>query len=122
MWAPTACSSTSGANVAIIEIEANPPGPDEENLNGEWVVIANNGDTPIDLTDWSLRDASSVHRYSFSANTILDAGRDLFIFTGCGRDDDNRRYWCAQGPVWGNSGDSALLLDVDGRIAATFDY
>lgn len=122
MWAPTACSSTSGANVAIVEIEANPPGPDENNLNGEWVVIVNNGDTSIDLTDWSLRDASSVHRYSFGPDTILYTGRDLFIFTGCGRDGGNHRYWCADGPIWGNSGDSAFLLDVDGRIAATFDY
>ncbi len=122
MWAPTACSSTLGADLAIAGIEANPPGPDEENLNGEWVVIVNNGDTPIDLTDWSLRDASSVNRFSFGPGTILAAGRDLFIFTGCGRDGDNRRYWCAGGPIWGNSGDSAFLLDVDGRIAATFDY
>jgi micrococcal nuclease len=122
MWAPTACASASGASVVILEIEANPPGPDEDNLNGEWVVVANTGDTPIDLTDWSLRDASSVHRYSFSTDTILGAGKDLFIFTGCGSDDADNRYWCADGPVWGNSGDSAFLLDADGRMAATFDY
>ncbi len=39
MWAPTACASTFGAALAIVEIEANPPGPDENDLNGEWVVI-----------------------------------------------------------------------------------
>jgi micrococcal nuclease len=122
MWAPSACASASGANIAIIEIEANPSGPDEDNLNGEWVVIANTGDSPIDLTGWTLRDTSSVHRYSLSRGTILDGGKDLFIFTGCGEGDADGRYWCADGPVWGNSGDSAILLDADGRMAATFDY
>jgi micrococcal nuclease len=122
MWAPTACGSAFARSVAITEIEANPPGPDEDNLNGEWVVMTNTGDVPIDLTGWTLRDASSVHRYSFLNGTILDEGQDLRIFTGCGSGDDETQYWCADGPVWGNSGDSAFLLDTDGRMAAIFDY
>ena len=122
MWAPTACASTFRAALAIVEIEANPPGPDENDLNGEWVLISNTGDAPIDLTGWTLRDASSVNRFSFPTNTILDAGSDLYVFTGCGDESVDTRYWCANGPVWGNSGDSAFLLDTDGRMAATFDY
>lgn len=122
MWAPSACGSASAHRVAIVEIEANPPGPDADNLNGEWVVIANTGGTPIDLSGWTLRDASSVHRYSLASGTTLDSGEELLIFTGCGGSHTTSQYWCADGPVWGNSGDSAILLDADGRMAATFDY
>jgi len=122
VWSPTTCASQSGASVAVAEIEPNPPGPDEDNLNGEWVVIANTGAGDIDFTGWSLRDASSVHRYLFPAGTRLAAGTDLIVYTGCGDDGAGRRYWCADGPVWDNAGDIALLLDADGRTAATFDY
>jgi micrococcal nuclease len=122
MWSPDTCASASAASVSIVDIEPNPPGPDEENLNGEWVVVANNGDRQIDVSGWTLRDASSVHRYIFPVGSYLDPGANLTVFTGCGMDDPDRRYWFADGPVWGNSGDSALLLDAEGRTAATFDY
>ena len=122
MWSPTTCASASAASIAVVEIESNPPGPDENDLNGEWVVIANTGTGRIDLSGWVLRDASSVHRYVFPADATLASGADVIVHTGCGEDDAGRKYWCAGGPVWGNSGDSALLLDADGRIAATFDY
>ena len=122
MWAPTACASASGATIAIVEIEANPPGPDEENLNGEWVAILNSGDSPVDLTGWTLRDASSVHRYEFPFGTLLEPAKDILIRSGCGVPDDREQFWCANGPVWGNSGDEAFLLDAEGKMAATFDY
>ena len=122
MWSPDTCASASAASVSIVDIEPNPPGPDDENLNGEWVVIVNNGDSEIHVSGWTLRDASSVHRYLFPVGSYLGPGADLTVFTGCGVDDPGRRYWCADGPVWGNSGDSALLLDTEGRTAATFDY
>ena len=122
MWSPDTCSSASASTVAITEIEPNPPGPDEENLNGEWIVIANTSDTEMDFTGWILRDASSVHRYLFPAGTTVAPGTNLTIYTGCGEDDLGRRYWCADGPIWGNAGDSALLLDTEGHTVATFDY
>lgn len=122
MWSPDTCASASAAGLSIVEIEPNPLGPDEDDLNGEWVVVANIGATEIDLSGWTLRDGSSVHRYRFPVGSILGPGTDFTIFTGCGKDDPGRRYWCADGPVWGNSGDSALLLDTAGRTAASFDY
>lgn len=122
MWSPDTCASASAASVSIVGIEPNPPGPDEENLNGESVVIANTGAEDIDLSGWTLRDGSSVHRYRFPAGSIVGPGQDLIVFTGCGEDGPRRRYWCAEGPVWGNSGDSALLLDDAGRTAASFEY
>ena len=122
MWAPANCASASGSDLAIAGIEPNPPGPDEDDLNGEWVTIANTGSTAIDLTGWIVRDASSVHRYTFPPGSVLAAGSDLVLHTGCGDDGTRSRYWCADGPVWSNSGDSALLLDGEGRIAAIYDY
>jgi micrococcal nuclease len=121
MWSPATCMA-SGPSVAITEIEANPPGPDEDNLNGEWVTVINADQAEIDLTGWTLRDASSVHRYLFPRGTKLAPGEELIVHTGCGQDEAGNLYWCAGGPVWSNAGDSALLLDTKGHTAATFDY
>ena len=122
MWAPGECLSPAEGTVTITDIQPNPPGPDGENLNGESVTILNAGNTPLDLGGWVLRDASSVHRYTFSAGTILEPSARLTVSSGCGTGDESRQFWCADGPVWGNSGDSALLLDADGRVVATYEY
>lgn len=122
MWAPDACLSPSYGSVAISGIRPNPPGPDEENLNGELVTITNSAAATLDLGGWVLRDGSSVHRYTFPSGTLLEPSAELEVSSGCGVADESHQFWCADGPVWNNSGDSALLLDSLGRVAATYDY
>jgi endonuclease YncB( thermonuclease family) len=122
MWAPEGCLSPSKGEVIIADIQPNPPGPDEDTLNGESVTLVNAGATPLDLSGWVLRDASSVHRYTFPSGTILPPSAEIVIASGCGIPDESRAFWCAAGPVWDNAGDSALLLDAQGRMVAIYDY
>lgn len=122
LWAPGACRSPAAEMVKVTAVQADPPGPDEENLNGEWVVIANSGPSTVDLSGWVLRDASSVHRFEFPPGSAIEAGAQMVVYTGCGMRDNDELFWCADGPVWGNRGDSALLLDENGLIAADYDY
>ncbi len=51
------------AAVAIIDIEPNPPGNDEEHLDAERVTIQNNGTMPVELSGWTLRDESTANRF-----------------------------------------------------------
>ena len=103
-------------------VEANPPGPDENDLNGEWVLLENRGGASADLETWVLRDESSVNRYAFPPGTLLEPGETLAVYSGCGSDDAGSLYWCASGPVWNNGGDTALLLDPQGNVAAYLVY
>ncbi len=122
MWAPTVCASSAATGVEVTGIDSNPRGPDQDNLNGERVFIANRGNATVDLGGWILRDSSSVHRYLFPTGTTLAPDSDIVVHTGCGSDTSERRYWCADGPVWDNSGDTAFLLDAEGRTVSSFDY
>jgi endonuclease YncB( thermonuclease family) len=122
LWAAAACGPPAPAAVALADIEPDPPGPDQEDLVGEWVLVANAGDDPADLSGWVLRDESSQNRYRFPAGTILAPGRAAAVHTGCGEDGPEHLYWCAAGPVWNNGGDTALVLDSAGNVAARLRY
>ncbi len=121
LWDPGACGSSSDARLEIIELSENPPGRDEDDLNGEFLVIRNVGDD-VDLSDHMLRDGSSVNRYQFPDGFVLEAGSTVTIHVGCGQDDDAALYWCASGPVWDNRGDQAFVVAPGGGFIATFEY
>jgi micrococcal nuclease len=122
LWAPDACGPmTSDVTVSIWDVVAAAPGRDDQNPNGELVVITNSGDA-VDLTGWVLRDESSVHRYLFPAGFAIDPGAFVTIRSGCGDDTTVELFWCADGPVWNNDGDTAILLDADGAFVSRLRY
>jgi micrococcal nuclease len=122
LWAADACGSPSSAPVTLLNVEYNPAGADEDDLNGEWVLLANLADQDADLSGWTLRDESSEHRYRFHAGTVLVPGQQLAVHTGCGEDTPRDTFWCSPGPVWNNGGDTALLLDPAGNVAGRLRY
>ena len=122
LWAADACGAPSSAPVTLLGVEFDPGGRDEDDLNGEWVLLGNLADQDADLTGWRLRDESSEHRYRFPRGTRLRPGEQVTVHTGCGEDAPGDLYWCADGPVWNNGGDTALLLDPAGNVAGRLRY
>lgn len=122
MWAPGACGAPEGVHLEISEIRWNPPGPDDENLNGEYLVIVNLAGRPADLGGFTLRDESSAHRYRFPPGWTLPAGGQAVVHSGSGQDRPGRLYWGSDRPIWNNSGDRAFLLYPSGGIAAYYSY
>jgi endonuclease YncB( thermonuclease family) len=98
--------------VTIALVRADADGRDEENLNGEFVRLLNAGDTEVNLSGFTLRDAGP-NVYAFG-DVILGSQQSITIYTGCGQDKQNELYWCAELPVWNNSGDTAFLNDAAG--------
>jgi len=122
LWNHAVCGSTADRfDVQIWTIEPDAPGRDDQNPNGEFVAISNMGQ-PADLTDWTLRDESSVHRYTFPDGFVLTTGEVVTVRSGCGEDARPDLYWCADGPVWTNSGDTVLLLDGFGAVVDRMRY
>ena len=123
LWASDACGAGDVDDVDIgVEVNADAPGDDGENLNGEWVVFTNLGAAPVDLDGWEVADESASHRYEF-ADLRLAAGAEVSLLSGCGRDDDTTRHWCASGSaIWNNSGDTVFLRDANGNIVVAYSY
>lgn len=123
MWGADGCASDVDAGGIALSVQADAPGDDSTNLNGEWVDIRNTGDGPLDLSGWTVKDESASHRYVFAAGTNVASGATLRLYSGCGQDTATERYWCmTNSAVWNNSGDTAFLLDPDGRTVTTHAY
>ncbi len=117
LWAPDACGSDGAPSaVQIVDYVYNPSGRDAENMNGEWIAIANEGDDVVDLSGWVLRDESTQHRYLFPAGYALGPNDEVLVHTGCDRDSQTDLYWCAEDPVWSNGGDTVILQLPDGTV------
>ena len=117
MWAEGACGPASEA-VSIGPIAANPSGPDESVLNEETITIV--ATSEVDLTGWILRDGSSSHRFRFPDGFVLKG--KVTIHSGCGQDTSTHLFWCANGPIWDNDGDSALIYDESGALVDAVTY
>jgi endonuclease YncB( thermonuclease family) len=117
MWAADACGSTppSGA-VEIVDYVYNPAGRDEDNMDEEWIALANTGASAVDLSNWILRDESTQNRFRFPPGFGLDPGSEVLVHSGCGSDTENDLFWCAENPVWSNGGDTVILQTADGTV------
>ncbi len=121
IWSTESCGSGPLPDVVILSVDPDPPGRDEEALDDERVVIRNRSDTPQDLTGWVLRDESTANRFEFPPGTVVGAGSTIEVVVGCQSAPD-RLTWCNDRPAWNNGGDTALLLDPDGRIVDLYRY
>lgn len=121
LWAEDACGSVGpvpSITIGLGESQVDPPGPDGESLDEEFIVIVNDGDESWNLAGWTLRDESSRNRLEFGDDISIDAGATLTISSGC----TTTPSWCGDSPIWNNTGDMALLLDETGRVVARARY
>lgn len=121
MWAPEACGPATNARILVSGLQSDPPGPDDEVLNDEWIELQNEGDDPVALTGWTLRDESSQNRFRFPAATLAP-GAVVRVRTGCGTDGPTDLHWCSERSVWSNGGDTVIVQDRAGNVVARARY
>ncbi len=111
---------TSGAQSKVEITDANfvAPTPEKENLNGEWIEIANGGEADENLAGWTLTDQQN-HTYAFPDFNLL-AGAKVKVHTGSGEDTDEDLYCNRSTPIWNNDGDTATLKDASGKAVAKY--
>jgi len=101
--------------VHISETRFDAPGDDRQNLNGEWVRLTNQGDGPVLIAGWTLSDRTSTGLYVFPAFVLLPSS-SVTVYTGAGMMNDTALFMGRSEPVWGNSGDEAILRNGAGTI------
>jgi len=92
--------------------------PEKENLNEEWVEIANQGSAAQSLQGWTLSDKDN-HTYAFKSFS-LQPGASVKVHTGIGIDSDLDLFWNMKVSIWNNDGDTATLKDDLGNVAAKY--
>ncbi|MDO8658957.1 MAG: thermonuclease family protein [Candidatus Levybacteria bacterium] len=110
--------------VKIISINANSPGDDNKNKNGEWIEIKNECHDQTSIKDFLIKDSSASNKYIFK-NFSIDGGKIVKIHSGCAADTTLDLYWkCPETKyaIWNNSGDHAFLYNEDGELISDYKY
>jgi competence protein ComEC len=108
-------TNTSQGELVIKTINADAEGDDRENLNDEYVVFRNDGDSSLNLTDWTVSDESGK-TYQFPDGFTLDPGATVTLHTGSGTDTESDLYWEAGRPVWNNDGDTVTVTTSEREV------
>ena len=104
----------------ITSFHADPDGPDAEDLNGEYIRLANISGTDLKLEGYLLFDQGAINTYTFP-DILLRAGHQLKISVGSGTDATDpdgymTLHWGSGQPVFNNDGDTATLTDANGQF------
>jgi hypothetical protein len=119
----TTATTVESADAVIVTVHYDADGNDNENKNGEWVEIENQGVWTADLSGWRIEDEGPNHTYRFPDGFMLEPSGTVLLFSGCGTDSAAELYWCNQGSaVWNNDGDTASLFDGDGVLVDSWGY
>lgn len=111
----------TNTSLAIADTHADAEGNDNENLNDEYVVLENTGETAIDLSGWTIAD-SADHTFTVPDGFELGAGKQVTIHTGSGTDTETDLYWGRSAAVWNNGGDTVIITDASGSVIIEESY
>jgi competence protein ComEC len=111
----TAPQIGNASSIYISATQFDAPGDDRQNLNGEWVQLTNKGDDIVLIAGWTLSDVGQSTLYTFPA-ILLVPGESVTIFSGTGTLNNTALFMGKTEPIWGNSGDIAILKDGRGTI------
>jgi competence protein ComEC len=120
---PTATETPDAPSVrlSLVRVRADADGNDHENLDDEYVVFENAGESTLDLSGWTVRDAAG-HSYGFPDGFALDPGDRVTLYTGSGTDTDDSLYWGSERAVWNNGGDTVTVEDDEGTVVLQETY
>ena len=104
-----------------LRVHADAPGNDNQNPNGEYVVIESGEDGDREIGGWRLCDAAN-HCFRFPPGTVLAAGGRIVVHSGTGRPEGERYYMGYRRAVWNNNGDTATLYDPTGAAVVAIRY
>lgn len=85
----------------------------------EYIEIGNEGDEPVALFGWTLRDKNDTSQsYTFPEDTELPGGGTLQVYTKPGHDYS----FNSKRPIWNDKGDVIELVDPSGSVVDAYAY
>lgn len=132
IWNPLYCGPLEqpDANLSVI-VNWDAPGNDNDNINGEFVVVRNVGSQTVDISGWLLRDSSLTSWFYLPRGSVLAPNDYRIIHVGVGANGSpNPRdlYMGSTEALFPNTraglflGDGAYLLDRNTAVRAYYEY
>ncbi|GAA0474484.1 lamin tail domain-containing protein (plasmid) [Halococcus dombrowskii] len=117
----TTAPVTGESPLAVKTVHADADGDDTDNLADEYIVFTNTGSHSLDVSGWTVSDASS-HTYTIPSDTTIEAGETLTLHTGEGTDAGNDLYWGSGSAIWNNGGDTITVTNAQDEQVLTEEY
>jgi competence protein ComEC len=114
-------NAESPGRLRLVAVHADAAGDDRTNLGDEYVVFTNAGDEPLDLSGWTVADASGA-TYTLPTGVTLAPGATLTLYTGAGTDTEADRHWGSNRPIWNNDGDTVTVTNTTGETVLREGY
>jgi micrococcal nuclease len=121
LWAcadPASRKTVDGIGVRVV---ADAPGNDNENRNGEFVVLTNGDDEPHDIGNWTVTDDAG-REYTFPAGATIPADESVRLYSGSGTDNETAYFWGSNGAIWNNDGDTVTVRNESGAVVVQQSY
>jgi len=107
-----------GGSVVLNEVLPNPEGSDSQGgLQGEWVELYNLSSSPVDLTDWYIKDEAGNTVYITASSTLN--GRTTIGVPGSGLE------WVVvfmSGAILNNTGDTVYFYDNNDVLFDSYSF
>jgi len=113
MWQCASAASRDATDGLDVRVVFDAPGNDNENLNGEFVVLTNSGDEPREIGGWTVTDEAD-REYTFPAEATIPAENSIRLYSGSGTDNETAYFWGSNGAIWNNDGDTVSVWDERG--------
>lgn len=108
-------NTTTADSIAITEVQAIAPDGETDDLNGEFIVLTNIGDTSIDFLGYTL-DYDDGEEISFNEFTLA-MGESVTIYSGSGQNTQTDLYvGTEQGLLNNDDPDTITLNDESGNV------
>ncbi len=115
LWRCTCDKELTTLTVGFFKINNDAMGDDQTNLNDEYIVLKNYGDSSTNLYNWSLRNNRN-ESYTMPDIT-MDPGDTITLHSGSGVNTPSDYYLGSNSPIWDNQHDSAHLYNSEGKLA-----
>jgi glycerophosphoryl diester phosphodiesterase len=107
--------------VVVADVVGDAPGSDLTPDAGEYVLLQNTTDAPVDVSGWSIADAV-LNRLDVGDGYVLPAGGVLRVHTGPGTSDADDYFVDLGRNVLNNNGDSVALFTDDDLLVSLYAY
>ena len=132
IWNPEYCGPVEQPDASLSVIAHwNAEGNDNADPNGEYVIVRNTGDRPVDISQWLLRDSSLTSWFNFPDGSVLAPDDYRVVHIGLGNPGQPKPqdlYMGSQAALLANTapdrftGDGVYLLDRSTAVRAWFEW
>ena len=132
LWSPDLCGPLEQPEAKLsVNVNWDAQSNDSTNINGEYAIIRNVGESNVDVTGWVLRDTGVSDWFRFPSGSTLAPNDFRVVHKGVGTNGTpNPRdlYWGSGEALFRNTvidsflGDGAYLLDQNTAVRSYYEY